>query len=67
MGRGALDGLVPDPEAFSVVVEGDFMCPAYRAGDVVLFSPSAEVGDGDDAYVEWQNSSRKSHRRFRRV
>lgn len=42
---------VADPNAFAAKVSGDSMAPKYAAGDVVIFSPAAEVRDGDDCYV----------------
>lgn len=40
-----------DPDAFAATVCGDAMLPAYRAGDVVVFSPLADVLDGSDCLV----------------
>ena len=42
---------VADPHAFAARVSGQSMAPKYAAGDVVVFSPAAEVRDGDDCYV----------------
>ena len=40
-----------DPDAFGATVVGASMEPAYREGDVVVFSPLAEVTDGSDCFV----------------
>jgi repressor LexA len=40
-----------DPDAFATRVTGDSMSPAYREGDIVIFSPLAEVADGCDCFV----------------
>ncbi|MEE9211199.1 MAG: LexA family transcriptional regulator [Phycisphaeraceae bacterium] len=40
-----------DPQAFAAVVVGQSMLPEYREGDVVVFSPDAEVTDGCDCFV----------------
>lgn len=36
-----------DPHAYGLIVEGDSMEPAYRAGDRLVVSPSEEVMNGD--------------------
>ena len=40
-----------DPTAFAVTVVGDSMEPKYHEGDVIVFSPVAEVRNGDDCFV----------------
>jgi repressor LexA len=40
-----------DPHAFAAGVSGDAMAPAFNDGDVVIFSPAAEVRPGDDCFV----------------
>lgn len=40
-----------DPDAFAATVCGDSMSPAYRAGDIVVFSPLADVVDGSDCFA----------------
>lgn len=40
-----------DPDAFAAVVCGDSMLPEYREGDVVVFSPLADVVSGCDCFV----------------
>jgi phage repressor protein C with HTH and peptisase S24 domain/DNA-binding XRE family transcriptional regulator len=42
-----------DPNAFAVRVDGDSMEPRYHQGDVVIFSPAAEVASGHDCYVRF--------------
>jgi phage repressor protein C with HTH and peptisase S24 domain len=42
-----------DPNAFAVRVVGDSMEPKYRQGDIVVFSPAAEVHNGDDCFVRF--------------
>lgn len=40
-----------DPDAFAATVCGDSMTPDYRAGDVVVFSPLADLVDGSDCFA----------------
>ena len=40
-----------DPDAFAAIIEGDSMTPDYRPGDIVVFSPLADVVDGCDCYA----------------
>lgn len=40
-----------DPNAFAVVVVGDSMEPKYHEGDIIIFSPAADVAGGDDCFV----------------
>jgi len=42
-----------DPNAFAVRVVGDSMEPKFREGDIVVFSPIAEVHNGDDCFVRF--------------
>jgi len=42
-----------DPQAFAARVVGDSMEPAYREGDLVVFSPSAPVDSGKDCFVRF--------------
>ena len=42
-----------DPNSFAVRVVGDSMEPKYREGDIVIFSPAAEVHSGDDCFVRF--------------
>jgi len=45
---------VHDPNAFAVRVVGDSMEPKYREGDIVVFSPSLEVRNGDDCFIRFK-------------
>ena len=42
-----------DPNAFAVRVVGDSMEPKFHQGDIVVFSPAAEVHNGDDCFVRF--------------
>lgn len=42
---------IDDPDAFAASVVGESMLPEYREGDIVVFSPAAEVSDGCDCFV----------------
>ncbi len=42
-----------DPNCFAVRVVGDSMEPKFREGDIVIFSPAAEVHNGDDCFVRF--------------
>jgi len=42
---------IADPDAFAARVVGDSMLPAYREGDLVIFSPAADVTDGSDCFA----------------
>ena len=42
-----------DLNAFAVRVVGDSMEPKLRSGDIVIFSPAAEVHNGDDCFVRF--------------
>jgi len=44
---------VHDPNAFAVRVVGDSMEPKFREGDIIIFSPAAEVRNGDDCFVRF--------------
>jgi repressor LexA len=40
-----------DPNSFAVRVVGDSMEPKYLEGDIIIFSPAADVNNGDDCFV----------------
>jgi phage repressor protein C with HTH and peptisase S24 domain len=40
-----------DPNAFAARISGDSMEPNYLEGDIVVFSPAAQVNAGDDCFV----------------
>ena len=42
-----------DSNAFAVRVVGDSMEPNFREGDIVVFSPAAEVHNGDDCFIRF--------------
>jgi len=42
-----------DPNAFAVRVVGDSMEPKFNEGDIVIFSPAAEVHNGNDCFVRF--------------
>jgi phage repressor protein C with HTH and peptisase S24 domain len=42
-----------DANAFAVRVVGDSMQPRFSEGDIVIFSPAAEVHNGDDCFVRF--------------
>ncbi len=42
-----------DPNAFAVRVVGDSMEPKFCEGDIVIFSPGAEVHNGDDCFIRF--------------
>jgi SOS-response transcriptional repressor LexA len=44
---------VHDPQAFAVRVVGDSMAPRFCEGDIVVFSPAAQVRNGDDCFVRF--------------
>lgn len=43
-----------DPNAFAVRVVGDSMEPRFNEGDIVVFSPVAEVRSGDDCFIRFR-------------
>jgi len=42
-----------DTNAFAVRVVGDSMEPKFSEGDIVIFSPEAEVHNGDDCFIRF--------------
>ena len=52
-----------DPDVFAAYVDGESMQPAYRAGDVVVFSPGADVTDGCDCFVRLEESHETTFKR----
>jgi phage repressor protein C with HTH and peptisase S24 domain len=55
---------VQDRDAFAARVHGDSMFPKYRAGDIVIFSPSASPRSGDDCFVRFQDGTTTFKRVF---
>lgn len=52
-----------DQNAFAVRVIGDSMEPRFREGDIVVFSPAAEVHNGDDCFVRFTMPHETSFKR----
>jgi len=52
-----------DPNAFAVRVIGDSMEPKYKEGDIVVFSPAADVRNGDDCFVRFQRPHETTFKR----
>ena len=52
-----------DPNAFAVRVVGDSMEPRYQQGDVVIFSPAAEVSNGDDCFIRFKSPHETTFKR----
>jgi phage repressor protein C with HTH and peptisase S24 domain len=46
---------VSDPNAYALRITGNAMTPVYRAGDVVVVSPDADVRRGDRLIVKTRN------------
>jgi len=54
---------VHDPQAFAARVVGDSMEPVYRAGEIVVFSPSEMVKDGCDCFVRLMRDHESTFKR----
>jgi len=52
-----------DPNTFAVRVVGDSMEPKFREGDIVVFSPAAEVHSGDDCFIRFEMPHETSFKR----
>ncbi len=52
-----------DPNAFAVRVVGDSMEPRFKEGDLVVFSPAAEVHNGDDCFVRFTSPHETAFKR----
>jgi len=52
-----------DPDVFAAFVHGESMLPEYRDGDVVIFSPLADVIDGCDCFVRLEDSHETTFKR----
>jgi phage repressor protein C with HTH and peptisase S24 domain len=55
---------VSDKDAFGARVHGDSMIPKYRAGDIVIFSPSQSPRSGDDCFVRFEDGQTTFKRVF---
>ncbi len=52
-----------DPNSFAVRVVGDSMEPKYQEGDIVIFSPAADVHSGDDCFIRFRMPHETSFKR----
>jgi phage repressor protein C with HTH and peptisase S24 domain len=52
-----------DPNAFAVRVVGNSMEPKFHEADIVVFSPAAEVHNGDDCFVRFTAPHETSFKR----
>jgi len=52
-----------DSNAFAVRVVGDSMEPKFTEGDIVVFSPAAEVHNGDDCFIRFDQPHETSFKR----
>jgi phage repressor protein C with HTH and peptisase S24 domain len=52
-----------DANAFAVRVVGDSMEPKFREGDIVVFSPAADVRSGDDCFIRFATPHETSFKR----
>lgn len=52
-----------DRQTFAVRVVGDSMEPKFREGDIVVFSPDAEVNNGDDCFVRFSSPHETTFKR----
>jgi repressor LexA len=55
---------VNDKDAFAARVHGDSMMPKYRPRDIVIFSPAADLRDGDDCFVRFDDGQTTFKRVF---
>src|SRR5687768_11484684 len=53
-----------DDDAFAARVHGDSMTPKYREGDIVIFSPAANMRSGDDCFVRFEDGTTTFKRAF---
>jgi SOS-response transcriptional repressor LexA len=54
---------IHDPNAFAVRVVGDSMTPKFAEGDIVIFSPAADVQTGDDCFIRLANPHETTFKR----
>ncbi len=54
---------IADPEAFAARVVGDSMEPAYREGEIVVFSPMLPVESGRDCFVRLERDQETTFKR----
>ncbi len=54
---------IHDPNAFAVRVVGDSMEKKFQEGDIVIFSPAADVRSGDDCFVRFKTPHESTFKR----
>ncbi len=54
---------IHDPNAFAVRVIGDSMEEKFQEGDIVVFSPAAEVRSGNDCFVRFASPHESTFKR----
>lgn len=54
---------IHDPNAFAVRVIGDSMEDKFQEGDIVIFSPAADVRSGDDCFVRFASPHENTFKR----
>ncbi|MHC4551821.1 MAG: helix-turn-helix domain-containing protein [Planctomycetota bacterium] len=54
---------INDPNAFAVRVVGDSMEPKFSEGHIVVFSPAADVQNGDDCFVRLKSPHETTFKR----
>lgn len=52
-----------DPDAFAATICGDSMMPNYQAGDIVVFSPLADIVDGCDCFARLEPDHESTFKR----
>lgn len=52
-----------DPDAFAATICGDSMMPDYHEGDIVVFSPLADVVDGSDCFARLEPDHESTFKR----
>ena len=52
-----------DPNTFAVRVVGDSMEPRFVEGDIVVFSPAAQVSNGDDCFIRFSQPHETTFKR----
>lgn len=52
-----------DPDAFAARVVGQSMQPQYHQGDIIVFSPAADVTDGCDCFVRLEPNHETTFKR----
>ena len=55
---------VTDPDAFAARVVGDSMEPAYREGEIVVFSPALDTPSGSDCFVRLVRDNETTFKRI---